>query len=62
MNDATFIGLDVHQATISVVVLNSAAQLVAASIIETRATTIVRLFHGLTGSLHTTFEEGICPA
>jgi hypothetical protein len=34
MNDAKYIGLDVHQATISVVVLDSAGHLVMESIIE----------------------------
>ena len=60
MNDARFIGLGVHQATISVVVLNSAGQLVMAPNIETKAATIVQYLHGFSGCLHVAFEEGTC--
>jgi len=42
MNDAKYIGLDVHQATISVVVLDSTGHLVMESIIETKAATCKR--------------------
>src|SRR5450755_3510564 len=62
MNDAKYIGLDVHQATISVVVLDSTGHLVMESIIETKAATIVQLLDGLSSSLHVTFEEGTCAA
>ena len=62
MNDAKYIGLDVHQATISVVVLDSTGHLVMESIIETKAATILQFLHGLSGSLHVTFEEGTCAA
>jgi transposase len=62
MNDVKYIGLDVHQATISVVVLDSTGHLVMESIIETKAVTILQLVHGLSGSLHVTFEEGTCAA
>jgi len=41
MNDAKYIGLDVHQATISAVVLNSVGKLVMESLLETKATTIL---------------------
>src|ERR1700682_4973852 len=40
MNDAKYIGLDVHQATISVAVLDSAGKLVMEAILETKAETI----------------------
>src|ERR1700680_1138547 len=60
MNDAKYIGLDVHQATISVAVLDSAGNLVMEAILETKAETILQLIHGLRGSLHVTFEEGTC--
>src|ERR1700688_3841850 len=62
MNDAKYIGLDVHQATISLVVLDSTGHLVMESIIETKAATILQLIHGWSGSLHVTFEEGTCAA
>ena len=62
MNDAKYIGLDVHQATISAAVLDSAGKLVMEAILETKAETILQFIHGLRGSLHVTFEEGTCAA
>ena len=62
MNDAKYIGLDVHQATISVAVLDSAGNLVMEAILETKAEAILQFIHGLRGSLHVTFEEGTCAA
>ena len=62
MNDAKYIGLDVHQATISAAVLDSTGHLVMESILETKAATILQFIHGLRGSLHVTFEEGTCAA
>ena len=53
-----YVGLDVHQATISVAVLDSAGKLVMESILETKASTILELFAGLRGTLLVTFEEG----
>ncbi len=60
MNDAKYIGLDVHQATISAAVLDSAGQLVMEAILETKAETILQFIRGLRGSLHVTLEEGTC--
>jgi transposase len=62
MNDAKYIGLDVHQATISAVVLDSTGKLVMESILETKAATVLQFIHGLRGSLQVTFEEGTCAA
>jgi len=62
MNDTKYIGLDVHQATISVAVLDSAGKLVMEAVLETKAETILQFVHGLRGSLHVTFEEGTCAA
>jgi hypothetical protein len=62
MNDSKYIGLDVHQATISAAVLDSTGKLVMESILETKAATILQFVHGLRGSLHVTFEEGTCAA
>src|SRR5256712_5677094 len=62
MNDAKYIGLDVHQATISAAVLDSTGKLVMESILETKAATILQFVHGLRGSLHLAFEEGTCAA
>src|SRR5262245_24932982 len=58
MNEAKYIGLDVHQATISVAILDSAGKLVMEAILETKTATILEFMHGLRGSLHVTFEEG----
>jgi hypothetical protein len=62
MNDAKYIGLDVHQATISVAVLDFAGKRVMEAILETKAETILQFIRGLRGSLHVTFEEGTCAA
>jgi len=58
MNDAKYIGLDVHQATISVAVLDSAGKLMLEAIVEAKTATILQFLHGLRGSLQVTFEEG----
>jgi hypothetical protein len=42
MNDAKYIGMDVHQATISVAVRDSHGNLVMEAILETKAETILR--------------------
>jgi len=53
-----FIGLDVHQATISVAVMDCKGKVVMESILETKATTILEFLAGLRGTLSLTFEEG----
>jgi transposase len=58
MNSEKYIGLDVHQATISVAVMDSSGKLVMESILETKAATILEFFAGLRGTLWVTFEEG----
>jgi len=60
VNDAKYIGLDVHQATISAAVLDPTGKLIMESILETKAATILQFVQGLRGSLHVTFEEGTC--
>ncbi len=62
MTDAKYIGLDVHQATISAAVLDSTGKLVMECILETKAATILQFVHGLRGSLHVALEEGTCAA
>jgi transposase len=62
MNEAKYIGLDVHQATISVAVLDSTGKLVMEAILETKAETLLAFIRGLRGSLHVNFEEGTCAA
>jgi transposase len=62
VNDAKYVGLDVHQATISAAVLDSNGKLIMESILETKAATVLQFLHGLRGSLCVTFEEGTCAA
>jgi hypothetical protein len=62
MNDAKYIGLDVHQATISVAVLDCTGKLVVEAILETKTETVLQFIRGLRGSLHLTFEEGTSAA
>ena len=59
VNSEKYIGLDVHQATISVAVLDSAGRVVMESILETKAATILQFFMR---NLAVTFEEGTCAA
>jgi hypothetical protein len=51
MNDAKDIGLDVHEATISATVLDSAGKTHDESILETKTATILQFMHGLRGGL-----------
>jgi hypothetical protein len=57
-----YIGLDVHQAAISVAVGDSKDKLVMESILETKASTILEFFAGLRGTVSVTFEEGTSAA
>ncbi len=58
MNSEKYIGLDVHQATISVAVMDSRGKVVMESILETKAATLLEFLAGLRGTLSVTFEEG----
>jgi len=58
MSGEKYIGLDVHQATISVAVVDSQGKLIMESILETKASTILEFLAGLRGTLWVTFEEG----
>jgi transposase len=62
MTDAKYIGLDVHQATISVAIQDSSGKWVTEAILETKAETILQFFRSLRGKLHVTLEEGTCAA
>jgi hypothetical protein len=55
MDSKKYIGMDVHQATISVAVMDAAGKLVMESIIETKASTILEFLQGLRGSLRSDF-------
>ena len=58
MTSEKYIGLDVHQATISVAVMDASGKLVMESILETKAATLLQFLAGLRGNLSVTFEEG----
>lgn len=62
MNSEKYIGLDVHQATISVAVLDHTGKVVMECVLETKAATILEFFAGLRGTLSVTFEEGTSAA
>jgi transposase len=62
MNQEKYIGMDVHQATISVAVMDSSGKLIMECILETKAATILDFIQGLRGSLRVTFEEGTSAA
>ena len=58
MDSVKYIGMDVHKETISIAVLNSSGKLVMECTIETKASTILQFFQGVSGSLYVTFEQG----
>ena len=58
MNNDKYVGMDVHLATIVVVVLNEAGKCVMESIIETKGDTIIEFIRGMSGTVHVIFEEG----
>jgi transposase len=58
MNSIKYVGLDVHQSTISVAVLNDQGKLVMQCVLATQARAIVDFFAGLRGTLYVTLEEG----
>jgi transposase len=53
-----YVGMDVHQASIVIVVLNGAGKVVMESIIETGAETVRSFIKQLRGKVYVTFEEG----
>ena len=66
MNQEKYIGMDVHQATISVAVMDgkykAMGKLIMECILETKADTILEFVHGLRGTVWVTFEEGTSAA
>src|SRR5207253_4009553 len=62
MNQEKYIGMDVHQATISVAVMDAQGKLIMECLLETKAATIVDFIRGLQGTLSLTFEEGTSAA
>src|ERR1700674_5537736 len=58
MDNKKYIGMDVHKESISIAVMNGAGKMVMECVIETKASVILELIHGLRGDLQVTFEEG----
>ena len=62
MNQEKYIGMDVHQATSSVAVMDASGKLIMECLLETKAATMVEFMRGLHGTLSLTFEEGTSAA
>src|ERR1700692_2665920 len=62
MNSQKYIGMDVHQATISAAVMDDQGKLIMECILETKAATILEFIEGLRGTLSLSFEEGTSAA
>jgi hypothetical protein len=62
MDSKKYIGMDVHQATISVAVMDADGKVVMDSVIETKAAIILEFIQGMRGTLWVTFEEGTSAA
>ena len=60
MNSEKYIGLDVHQATISVAVMDSQGKIIMESILETKASTLLEFIAGLRGSLALRPTQAAC--
>ena len=52
-----YIGMDVHQATTVVAVLDATGKLILDTIIATEAAALIRFLQSLSGALHVTLEE-----
>ena len=62
MSQEKYIGMDVHQATISVAIMDGHGKLIMECLLETEAGTVVEFIRGLQGNLWLTFEEGTSAA
>ena len=62
MDCRKYIGLDTHQASISIAVMDGRGKLTLEATIETKAASILAFMEGLRGSLWVAFEEGTCAA
>jgi len=62
MSQQKYIGMDVHQATISVAGMDRKGKLIMECVLETKAATILGVVQGLPGTLSLTFEEGTSAA
>jgi transposase len=58
MNEIKYIGMDVHQASTSIAVLNASGRVLTSAVVQTQGQTLVAFILGQRGTLHLTFEEG----
>jgi hypothetical protein len=58
MDNAKYIGMDVHKESISIAVRNASGKVVMECVIETKANMILEFVDGLRGDVYITFEEG----
>lgn len=58
MNNIKYIGMDVHQATISVAVVSEKGALLLETVLEAKEKCIVEFMQRWSGEVHVTFEEG----
>lgn len=58
MSSVKYIGLDVHQATISAAVLDESGKLVMQTVLATKSGAVLDFIQGVRGTLQITFEEG----
>lgn len=58
MNSFKYIGMDVHQSSVSIAVLDAAGKIVTEATVKTEAAAILDFVRGLRGTVYVTFEEG----
>jgi len=59
MSQEKYIGMDVHQATISVAVMDARGKLIMECLLETKADTILEFIQGLRGTLALPSRKGL---
>ena len=58
MTNDKYVGLDVHQASTSIAVLDCNGKMISNAVVRTTADAIRDFINGLSGTIHVTFEEG----
>jgi transposase len=58
MNDTKYVGMDVHLATISCVVLDHNGKILMSTVLQTKAELIISFLQSLKGTVEIVFEEG----
>ena len=58
MTKDKYVAMDVHKASVTIVVRDAGGKLIAKSVVQTEAQTLKDYIKGLSGTIHLTFEEG----